>query len=169
MRPDRIESCFPPLLHVAMRLDKRVAEQFGLSRRAAQDAVRNGRIDVDGARCDEPGREIEPATPVAYFASRPKARTVSGRLKVLHEDRHVLVVDKPPGLLTLPTRDHERDTLVDRAARYLTVRYGVPRPYVGVIHRLDKDTSGRWLWHVRRRLYGRFRPCSRPTTSSAST
>jgi 23S rRNA pseudouridine1911/1915/1917 synthase len=125
-----------------MRLDKLVSEQFGLSRRAAQDAVRNGRIDVAGVCCDEPGREVASGAAVAYFPSRPKARTVASRLHVLHEDRHVLIVNKPAGVLTLPTQAHERDTLVDRAQRYLAIRHGGQRPFVGVIHRLDKDTSG---------------------------
>lgn len=125
-----------------VRLDKLVAERFSLSRRAAQEAVRNGRIDVEGTRCDEPGRDVEPGSNVAFFPNRPKARSVVTRLGVLHEDRHVLVVDKPAGVLTLPTPDRERDTLVERAGRYLTIRHGVNRPYVGVIHRLDMDTSG---------------------------
>jgi 23S rRNA pseudouridine1911/1915/1917 synthase len=123
------------------RLDKLVAERFGLSRRAAQDAIRNGRVEVGGGRCDEPGRDIEAGAEVAYFPSRPKTRKVRGRLAVLHEDKHVMIVNKPAGLLTLPTSAHERDTLVDRASRYLALRYG-GRPYLGVIHRLDKDTSG---------------------------
>src|SRR4051812_40307366 len=125
-----------------IRLDKLVAERFGLSRRAAQEAVRNGRIDLGGVRCDEPGREVEADAEVAYFPGRPKARTVAGRLRVLHEDRHVLVVDKPAGVLTLPTPERERDTLIERAGRYLTIRHGDRRPFVGVVHRLDKDTSG---------------------------
>jgi 23S rRNA pseudouridine1911/1915/1917 synthase len=124
-----------------IRLDKLVAERFGLSRRAAQEAVRNGRVDLAGERCDEPGREVEPDAPVAFFPGRPKARKVQGRLRVLHEDPHVLIVDKPAGLLTLPTPDRERDTLLERAGRYLALRHG-GRPYVGIIHRLDKDTSG---------------------------
>jgi 23S rRNA pseudouridine1911/1915/1917 synthase len=124
-----------------IRLDKLVAERFQLSRRAAQEAVRNGRIDLAGQRCDEPGREVEPDAPIEFFPNRPKARKVSGRLRVLHEDRHVLVVDKPAGVLTLPTQEHERDTLLERASRYLALRYG-GRPYVGIVHRLDKDTSG---------------------------
>jgi 23S rRNA pseudouridine1911/1915/1917 synthase len=124
-----------------IRLDKLVSERFGLSRRAAQDAVRNGRIDLAGECCGEPGREVELDAPVEFFPNRPKARTVAGRLIVLHEDRHVLIVNKPAGLLTLPTPDQERDTLVDRASRYLMIRHG-RRPFVGVVHRLDKDTSG---------------------------
>ncbi len=123
------------------RLDKLVAERFALSRRAAQEAVRNGRVDVDGVRADEPGREVEPGADVAFFPNRPKARKVAGRLRVLHEDRYVIVVDKPAGLLTLPTPERERDTLLDRVSRYLVLRHG-GRPYAGVVHRLDKDTSG---------------------------
>jgi 23S rRNA pseudouridine1911/1915/1917 synthase len=125
-----------------MRIDKLVAERFGLSRRAAQEAVRNGRVDLAGDRCDEPGREVEPDAPVAYFPNRPKERTVASRLKVLHEDRHVLIVDKPAGLLTLPTPNRERDTLIERAGKYLSLRHGLARPFVGVVHRLDMDTSG---------------------------
>lgn len=124
-----------------IRLDKLASERFGLSRRAAQDAIRNGRIDLGGDRCDEPGREVEPDAPIAFFPNRPKMRKVEGRLRVLHEDRHLLIVDKPAGLLTLPTDERERDTLLDRAGRYLSIRYGT-RPYVGIVHRLDKDTSG---------------------------
>jgi 23S rRNA pseudouridine1911/1915/1917 synthase len=125
-----------------IRLDKLVAERFGLSRRAAQEAVRNGRIDVEGSCCDEPGREVEPDVPLAYFPNRPKARSVAGRLRILYEDRHVLIVDKPAGVLTLPTADRERDTLIERAGRYLAIRHGVRKPFVGVVHRLDKNTSG---------------------------
>ena len=126
---------------MSIRLDKLVSERFQLSRRAAQEAIRNGRIDLAGVRCDEPGRDVEPDVPIAFFPSRPKARKVQTRLRVLHEDRHVLVVDKPAGLLTLPTPDRERDTLLERATRYLAVRHG-GRSFVGIIHRLDKDTSG---------------------------
>jgi 23S rRNA pseudouridine1911/1915/1917 synthase len=126
---------------MAIRLDKLVAETFGLSRRAAQEAVRNGRIDLAGERCDEPGREVEPDARLEFFPNRPKARKVQGRLRVLFEDRHLIIVDKPAGLLTLPTPEGEYDTLRDRVVRYLTLRYG-GRPYVGIVHRLDKNTSG---------------------------
>ncbi len=125
----------------SIRLDKLVAERFTLSRRAAQEAVRNGRIELDGELCDEPGREVALDAPVAFFPNRPQARKVAGRLRVLHEDPHVLIVDKPAGLLTQPTPAHERDTLVSRATRYLSIRHG-GRTFLGVVHRLDKDTTG---------------------------
>jgi hypothetical protein len=62
-------------------------------------------------------------------------------LQVLFEDRHLIIIDKPAGLLSEPTPDRECDTLRERTGRYLQLRYG-GRPYLGVVHRLDKDTSG---------------------------
>jgi 23S rRNA pseudouridine1911/1915/1917 synthase len=125
-----------------IRLDKHVAQKFGLSRSAAQEAVRTGRIDVEGLRCDEPGRMIEPALEVTFHPSRPKARrVVGGGLEVLYEDNDLIIVNKPAGLLTLPTAAHEPDTLATRLQRYLQLRHG-GQPTVGIIHRLDKETSG---------------------------
>jgi 23S rRNA pseudouridine1911/1915/1917 synthase len=124
------------------RLDKRVAEQFGLSRRQAQEAVRRGQVDVAGHTCLEPGREIEPVALLSYFPNRPRRQPAVRRLSVLYEDRHILIVDKPAGLLTQPTPARERDTLLERAGRYLARSRGVTHPYVGIVHRLDRDSSG---------------------------
>ena len=124
-----------------MRLDLAVAQTFGLSRRAAREAVRSGRVDVDGAAVDEPGRDLPEGARLAFDPARPQRRRVRSRLPVLHEDGDVLIVDKPAGLLTVPTEDRERDTAWSRALQYLQRRYG-GRPYAGIVHRLDKDTSG---------------------------
>ena len=159
----------PPTPAHATRLDKLVAERFGLSRRAAQEAVRNGRIDLDGELCDEPGREVEPDAAVEFFPNRPKARNVASRLRVLHEDRHVLVVDKPAGLLTLPTPDRERDTLIERAGRYLTIRHGWRGRSSGSSTGSTRTPPGRSPWPARPRPSAPSRSCSRPTTSSGST
>jgi 23S rRNA pseudouridine1911/1915/1917 synthase len=125
-----------------MRLDKRAAQRFGLTRRQAQEAVRRGHIDVEGQPCFEPGTEIELDTPLAYCPNRPRPETAARRLRVLYEDQHVLIVDKPAGVLTQPTPERERDTLLERAGRHLTRNRGVKRPYVGIVHRIDRDTSG---------------------------
>jgi 23S rRNA pseudouridine1911/1915/1917 synthase len=127
---------------MALRLDKVVAERFALTRRGAREAVLRGQIDVTGETCIEPGREIEPETPVAYRPNRPRPETVARRLRVLYEDRHILIVDKPAGLLTQPTPARERDSLLERAGRYLARTRGLVRPYVGIVHRLDQETSG---------------------------
>jgi 23S rRNA pseudouridine1911/1915/1917 synthase len=124
------------------RIDKLVSERFKLSRRAAQDAVRNGKVDVGGNRCDEPGVLVDESADVTYHPNRPKARRiVRSGVEVLYEDDAAIIVNKPPGLLTLPTLNHETDTLSTRVERYLHLRHG-RAPTLGVIHRLDKDTSG---------------------------
>ncbi len=124
-----------------IRLDQLVATRFGLSRRAAREAIRNGRIDLAGQRCDEPGLAVEPDAAVEFFPNRPRARKVVQDLQVLFEDRHLIIVDKPAGLLSVPTPERETNTLRERTARYLQLRYG-GRPYLGVVHRIDRDTSG---------------------------
>jgi len=124
-----------------MRLDFAVSQKFGLSRRVAREAVRSGRVDVDGVACDEPGQETPPDAVLAFHPDRPLRRRVKTRLTVLYEDGDVLIVDKPAGLLTVPTEAREKDTLWSRALHYLQHRYG-GRPHAGIVHRLDKDTSG---------------------------
>jgi 23S rRNA pseudouridine1911/1915/1917 synthase len=124
-----------------MRLDLAVARAFGLSRRAARDAVRAGRVDANGATVDEPGLDVDPETKLELHADRPLRRRVRTRLAVLYEDDDVVIVDKPAGLLTVPTEAREKDTLWSRVLLYLQRRYG-GRPYAGIVHRLDKDTSG---------------------------
>ena len=73
---------------------------------------------------------------------RPRPETTARRLSVLYEDHDVLVVDKPAGLLTQPTPDRERDTLLELRRAISARRRGLDRPYVGIVHRIDKLTSG---------------------------
>jgi len=124
-----------------MRLDLAAAQTFGLSRRAAREAVRTGRIDAAGITRDEPGFDVSEAVALTFHPDRPIRRSVRTPLSVLHEDPDCIVVNKPAGLLTLPTAERERDTLMSRVSAYLQHRYR-RRPYVGVVHRLDKETSG---------------------------
>jgi 23S rRNA pseudouridine1911/1915/1917 synthase len=103
--------------------------------------VRRGRVDVDGTTSAEPGLPVSPETRIELHADRPTRRAVRTRLAVLYEDGDVLIVDKPAGVLTVPTEAREKDTLWTRAIQYLQRRYG-GRPYAGIVHRLDRETSG---------------------------
>jgi 23S rRNA pseudouridine1911/1915/1917 synthase len=124
-----------------MRLDLAVSRVFSLSRRAAREAVRAGRVEVDGAAADEPGLDISETARLAFHPSRPARYRVATRLSVLAEDDDFVIVDKPAGLLSVPTAEHEKDTLLARTLDYLHHRFG-RRPLAFVVHRLDKDTSG---------------------------
>jgi 23S rRNA pseudouridine1911/1915/1917 synthase len=125
-----------------MRLDKLVSDRFGLSRRQAQEAVRLGRIDVGGVPCLEPGQDVEAAAPISFWRDRPRPRTVARHLRILYEDRHALIIDKPAGMLTQPTQAAEPGTLLEQAGRYLSRTRGPSRHYVGIVQRLDRDTTG---------------------------
>jgi 23S rRNA pseudouridine1911/1915/1917 synthase len=105
-----------------IRLDQLVAKRFGLSRRAARETIRNGRIDLAGQRSDEPSLAVESDAAIAFFPDRPKARKVAQRLQVLFEDRHLIIVDKPARLLSVPTPNRECITLRERTGRYLQLR-----------------------------------------------
>lgn len=125
------------------RLDKLVVERFQLSRRAAQEAIVNGRVDVDGFLCQEPGRMLPPEARLHLDMNRPKARRVADSpIRVMFEDQYLVVINKQPGVPTTPSGDWETDTIVSRVERYFKLRHGGPKPYVGVVHRLDMDTSG---------------------------
>jgi 23S rRNA pseudouridine1911/1915/1917 synthase len=125
-----------------MRLDKTIAVRFGLSRRSALEAVRRGHVDVAGLTCLEPGKEIAPGTEVSYNPGRAGPGKLARRLDVVYQDKSVLIVNKPAGVLTQPTSARERDTLLERAGRYLARKQGLEQPYVGIVHRLDRDTTG---------------------------
>jgi 23S rRNA pseudouridine1911/1915/1917 synthase len=124
-----------------MRLDQLVAERFSLSRRKARDYVETGRVDLAGAPCREPGAAVPEGADVRLDMNRPAIRNVHSKLHVLLEDPDFLLVEKPAGLLSVPTEAKEKDTLLSRVNGYLHYRFG-KRPYVGVAHRLDKETSG---------------------------
>jgi 23S rRNA pseudouridine1911/1915/1917 synthase len=127
-----------------MRLDLLLIRRHpGLSRRRAREAIEKGQVDVDGAPVREPGLDVAEDADVAFDANRkalPRARIA---LPLLHEDEHVLVVDKPAGLLSVPAGPgrQDEDTALGRVreyARRLRPRGG----YAERVHRLDRDTSG---------------------------
>lgn len=72
--------------------------------------------------------------------------------QILYEDEDLIIVDKPPGLPTQQTVDAARDSLFAVVRRFLSKRDGIDEPYVGVHHRLDRDTSGIVLFTKSRRV-----------------
>ena len=104
-------------------------------------AVLDGQVTVNGTVADDPGRVVTEADAVAWDPNRKVRRHVDTSLTVLHEDADSIAVVKPAGLLTHPTEAKEKDTLLSRVSAYVA-RREKGRPYVSVVHRLDKETSG---------------------------
>jgi 23S rRNA pseudouridine1911/1915/1917 synthase len=115
----------------------------GLSRRKAREVIEKGQVTVDGTTVVDKGRDVTEDATLVWDMHKKARRRARISLPVLYEDESVLVVDKPAGLLAVPTSPeaaHE-DTALARVQDY--VRHLTPRrPYVGVVHRIDRDTSG---------------------------
>jgi len=127
-----------------MRLDLAlIARHPALSRRQARAAIEKGQVTVDGVTVVEPGRRLETSAEVVWHPHRrARPRRILDPF-VLHHDDHVIVIDKPAGLLSVPTSGG-RNTEDTALARVESLLRRVPgrRPYVGRVHRLDRDTSG---------------------------
>jgi 23S rRNA pseudouridine1911/1915/1917 synthase len=114
-----------------------------LSRRRARGAIEKGQVTVDGTRVRQAGHEVAEGAEVAWDPHRKALARARCSLPILHEDEHVLVVDKPAGLLTVPTGPaiRDEDTVLARVREY--VSHLRPREgFVERVHRLDRDTSG---------------------------
>ncbi|MBM3156520.1 MAG: RluA family pseudouridine synthase [Chloroflexi bacterium] len=127
------------------RLDKYVAEQCHISRSYAQKLIEEGNVTVNNHaarashKLDAGDRVIASIPPPASTSLTPEAIP----LKVVYEDKDVIVIDKPAGLLVHPAAGQKSGTLVNAILAHcpdLGEIKGSIRP--GIVHRLDKDTSG---------------------------
>ena len=129
---------------VGQRIDVIVAKRSGVTRAAAQRALRNGDVTAHGEKVRpsyrlEEGDDVVGVIPVGELEP-PQAEDIP--IEVRYEDDRVLVVSKPAGLVTHPARGHTTGTLVN-ALLGLGVdlsRSDSTRP--GIVHRLDRETSG---------------------------
>jgi 23S rRNA pseudouridine1911/1915/1917 synthase len=137
MASERIEV---PAGAAGERLDQFLAEPLG-SRARAQRLIDGGLVLVDGEvrpkRFRLVGGEV---VEVSAEAVREVAPAADVPYKIVFEDEHLLVVDKPAGVVVHPARGHATGTLSQALAGRVT---GGPVPErAGIVHRLDRDTSG---------------------------
>jgi RluA family pseudouridine synthase len=143
--------------HVSMQLGQVLSEWLpaALGRPVSKAKVRklimagavrlNGRPVRNASKTVVPGAAIEAYIDQAkLFADstsrdRPFEPTAA---HILFEDDDLIVIDKPPGLPSQPTVNEARDNLLAALTRFLSTRDRTAEPYVGVHHRLDRDTSG---------------------------
>ncbi|HEX3800872.1 MAG TPA: RluA family pseudouridine synthase [Verrucomicrobiae bacterium] len=129
------------------RLDSVLREKFpAVSRGTIQRLIEEGHIRVNG-RTVKPthhphaGEEIQVYWPEARPA---EAQPEDIPLEILFEDRDLLVLNKPPGIVVHPAAGHEEHTLVNALLHHCAGKLsgigGVARP--GIVHRLDQETSG---------------------------
>jgi len=122
-----------------------VASLEGISRSRAQAWIRAGRVSVDGEVRDRPGLQVRAGQAVVLKApevSEQRERRQIQPLELLHEDADLLVVSKPAGLLTHANREGERSVSGDLAESHGPLPEGDTPLRAGIVHRLDRDTSG---------------------------
>jgi 23S rRNA pseudouridine1911/1915/1917 synthase len=136
---------FSVVAHETERLDKFLADQLGLSRTQAARLVAYKAVTVDGkpARASRVLTRGERVT--VRFPEDQPPRTLKPAaipLVVVYEDEHLAVIDKPAGLVVHPAPGHWDDTLVNALVARGTTLAGGAEGRPGVVHRLDRDTSG---------------------------
>ncbi len=132
------------------RLDRWLADQFpALSRARLKPLIEKGRVWRDGERVTDPAAKVRAGSLYRLDLPPPEAAEDDPQpeaipLSVLYEDAHVLVIDKPAGLSVHPAPGNWTGTLVNAVLAHcgesLRAVGAVGRP--GIVHRLDKDTSG---------------------------
>jgi 23S rRNA pseudouridine1911/1915/1917 synthase len=130
--------------HAGRRLDRFLADADPeISRSEVQRDIRAGRVSVSGEVTRQPSRRLRENDEVIWeIADRAPLTPRPIPLDVLYEDEHLVAVDKPAGLVVHPGAGTESPTLVEGllADRTLPRSDDPARP--GIVHRLDKETSG---------------------------
>jgi 23S rRNA pseudouridine1911/1915/1917 synthase len=133
-----------PPEHAGKRLDQSLAELLPeYSRSRLQGWIESGHVRVAGAAASRKQKvwggetvEVAPAALPEETAFRPE----SIALDIVYEDADILVIDKPAGLVTHPGAGNWQGTLLNAILHHHPAAAAVPR--AGIVHRLDKDTSG---------------------------
>jgi 23S rRNA pseudouridine1911/1915/1917 synthase len=130
------------------RLDRALARHFDdLSRARLQALIREGATRIGGDAVTDPSLKLRGGETVTLaipepVASEPLPQDIA--LPIVYEDNHLIVIDKPAGLVVHPAAGHADGTLVNALIAHcgesLSGIGGVKRP--GIVHRLDKETSG---------------------------
>ncbi len=123
------------------------ARRIALSRTRLKALIEAGEVRVDDSIARDPSTRLAAGARIAFEAPPAEESSIVGEdieLAVVYEDEHLIVIDKPAGLVVHPAPGHAAGTLVNALIRHcgasLSGIGGVKRP--GIVHRLDKDTSG---------------------------
>lgn len=120
-----------------------VREKTGATWSRARQLCADGRVTIDGVRRLDPAERIPPGTEVVVAVHGPKLdRGPLTKEAIVFADRDVVVVDKPAGMLTVADEPGNKDTLADHLRTVLGRIEKRVSPGLGVVHRIDRDTSG---------------------------
>jgi len=129
------------------RLDRVLAGAVALSRTRLKALILAGEVKIGGRTIRDPGHRVNAGDVISVNLPPPEEPAPRGEaipLNVVYEDDDIIVIDKPAGLVVHPAAGNETGTLVNALIAHcgdsLSGIGGVRRP--GIVHRLDKETSG---------------------------
>lgn len=152
-------------------LDHAVRVLFELTWGRARSSIEQGKVSIDGETATDKAARVKGGTTLTLNPSAPRPRP-EGELDdsaFAHVDTHVVVVRKPAGISTVPYDEGDQGTLDVRVREWLTrrakgrqgSRSGASPAPLGVVHRLDKETSGLVVftrtWLAKKSLSAQFR------------
>ncbi len=134
--------------HAGQRVDRVLSALLpDISRSRLQALIRSGHVSGPSGTIANPGLKVKPAETFTVVVPPAEPAQPLGEvmpLAIAHEDAHLIVIDKPAGLVVHPAAGHAGGTLVNALIAHcgdsLSGIGGVKRP--GIVHRLDKETSG---------------------------
>jgi 23S rRNA pseudouridine1911/1915/1917 synthase len=146
--PDRMETTVVGEAEAGERLDRVLAAHVtALSRTRLKALVLAGRVAVGGRTIRDPGHHVNAGDRLTVSVPPPEEAEPQAEpipLAIVHEDQDLVVIDKPSGLVVHPAAGNRTGTLVNALIAHcgasLSGIGGVKRP--GIVHRLDKDTTG---------------------------
>ncbi len=132
---------------IGKRVDKVIRNRVSaLSRTKGQALIEAGAVLINGQPCEKPAQRLEAGDEVTVMLPEEPDRSVGPEpipLAVIHEDEHLLVVDKPARMVVHPAPGHPGGTLVNAILHHCPDVADVGHPErPGIVHRLDKETSG---------------------------
>lgn len=125
------------------RLDQALAVLFSdFSRSRLQQWIREGHVNVEGESRRARDKVVagEQVNLSAQHTAEGEWEPEDRLLEVVYEDEHILVINKPAGLVVHPAAGNDRGTMLNALIHHAPTLKEVPR--AGIVHRLDKDTSG---------------------------
>lgn len=147
-------------------LDAVVKELLGTTWGEARRLIETGKIRLDGVVVTEPRKHVRPKASLEYAprARRPRPDTDLDLSRIEFADAHVIVVDKPSGMSTVPYDERETGTLDARVRAWVAAqskRENTTPPNLGVVHRIDAETTGLVVftrtWLAKQALSAQFR------------
>jgi 23S rRNA pseudouridine1911/1915/1917 synthase len=144
----RIETIVVAEAEQGERLDRVLAARLSeLSRSRLKALILAGGVTIEGCTIRDPSRRVNAEDRIAVAVPPPEPATPEPEnipLSIVYEDEDIIVIDKPKGLVVHPAAGHKTGTLVNALIAHcgdsLSGIGGVKRP--GIVHRLDKDTTG---------------------------